>query len=100
MSLGERRQRVDGGTTKPHLEVQMRPGRLAGGTDAADALAGHDPLTVTDLDARQVRVQRADAAPVRDRDQEAPASAEPPRVDDAARRSRADRSTRTRGNVD
>src|SRR6266542_1579328 len=83
--LAQRRQRIDGGAPDAHLEMQMRPHRFTRGADASDLEARSDALAEPYLDARQMRVQRADTVAVRDRDELAPAAVAPGRPDDAAR---------------
>src|SRR5688572_6189367 len=52
-------QRILMAAVDAKLEMQMRTGRPAGGADRTDARALFDALPLLDVDARQVRVDRA-----------------------------------------
>src|SRR5205823_3400479 len=96
----ERRQRVDGGAADAELEVEMRPRRVSRRADEADPLARRHLLAQADVDAREVRVHRADSVAVRDRDEEPPAAGPEPGPDDATRAGGRDRGPSRRDQVD
>src|SRR5262249_56413019 len=73
--LAEGAQRIDRRSADAHLEVQMRPGRVAGRADEANADALPDPDADAHVDARKVGVHRALAVAVRDRYEQAVAVA-------------------------
>nr|WP_198586900.1 LacI family DNA-binding transcriptional regulator [Glycomyces xiaoerkulensis] len=77
--LGQPGQRLHLGAVDPHLEVQVRPGRVPGRPGQRQVVAGTDLLADTDQDLGGVRVGGLDAAAVVD-DHEVAVSAHPTRV--------------------
>src|SRR5207244_2102307 len=72
------------GAADADLEVEVRPARVPGRPDRADADALRDEDADADVDPRQVRVHSPLAVPVGDRDEEAPPALAPPGVHDLA----------------
>src|SRR3954469_4690129 len=92
-------QRIDRVAVDSHLEVEVRPGGVAGGADVADYLALGDLLAAADGDARLVAVCRRDPAAVVDH-REVAVALHPAAVDDDAGRGRMDGRSGRRAEVD
>src|SRR4051794_12570934 len=75
LPAGERNQsveRVDGGSADANLEVQMRPGGIAGCSDDAERRAARNGVADAYADRVQVCVQRPDAVAMPDDDEQPP----------------------------
>ena len=92
-------ERVDRRPSNAHLEVQVRPRRVARRADEPDLAPRLHDLAHADVHPREVRVEGARGAVV-DRHEEPPAAGEEARVRDAARGGRDDGRSRGRGDVD
>jgi hypothetical protein len=83
MGARDRSGGVDRRTVHSHLEVQMWARRVPGGANRTDPLPGCDASPDPHVEARQVRVHRADATTVSDCDEVAVPARMPRRVRDA-----------------
>ena len=70
-------ERIDGGAAHPHLEVEVRPCRTPCRAHCAEPGAECDAVEQADVDPLEMRVERPDAAAVRDDDRVAEAAQRP-----------------------
>lgn len=68
--IAEERHRIFLATSASNLEVQMWCGRIAGRADRANDLLVLNLLAATDIDARQMSIERAQVPSVIDSDRE------------------------------
>ena len=75
--LTESAEWVDGGAAYPHLEVEVRACRAPRRADGAEPGSERDAVEQADIDLLEMRVERPDAAAVRDDDRVAEAAQRP-----------------------